>query len=56
MDLIYAAGTDSISSVIGDATSGVVSQLWLVAPIGLGIMAVVWGVPRGVRFLKSLAK
>lgn len=47
---------DSISSVISTATATFVDQLWLIAPIGLGIFAVVWGLPRGVRFLKSLAK
>jgi len=47
---------DSISSVIGDAVAGFTDQLWLIAPIGLGVFAVVWGLPRGVRFLKSLAK
>ncbi|WP_344071115.1 hypothetical protein [Microbacterium sediminicola] len=48
--------TDTISSVISAATSGITSELWLVAPIGLGIMAIVWGVPKGVRFLKSLGR
>lgn len=48
--------TDSISSVITAATSGITEQLWLVAPIGLGIMAIVWGVPKGVKFLKSLGR
>ncbi len=48
--------TNSISGVIGAAVADFQDQLWLIAPIGLGVMAVVWGVPRGVRFLKSLAK
>lgn len=47
---------DTISSVINTAVSGFTDQLWLIAPVGLGVMLVVWGVPRGVRFLKSLAK
>ncbi len=47
---------DSISSVISTAVAGFTDQLWLIAPIGLGVMLIVWGVPKGVRFLKSLAK
>lgn len=48
--------TDSISSVIGTAVDGFSDQLWLLAPIGLAIFAIVWGLPKGVRFVKSLAK
>lgn len=48
--------TDTISSVIGTAVSTFSAQLWLLAPIGLGIFAIMWGVPKGVRFVKSLAK
>jgi hypothetical protein len=46
----------TISGVIDTAIAGFEAQLWLIAPIGLGVFAVVWGLPRGVRFLKSLAK
>lgn len=45
----------SISSVIGDAVEGFASQLWLVAPIGLGIFAIIWGLPKAKGFLKKLA-
>jgi hypothetical protein len=47
--------TDSISSVIGDAVSTYSAQLWLVAPIGLGIFAIIWGLPKAKGFLKKLA-
>ena len=47
--------TPTIASVIGDAISGFSDQLWLVAPIGLGLFAIVWGVPKAKGFLKKLA-
>jgi hypothetical protein len=48
--------TNSISGSLSTAMTGFTEQLWLIVPIGLGVFAIVWGVPRGVRFLKSLAK
>lgn len=47
--------TDSISGVIGTATGDFTDQLWLVAPIGLGIFALYWGLPKAKGFLKKLA-
>lgn len=47
--------TDTISSVIGDAVEGLTAQLWLVAPIGLAIFAIIWGLPKAKGFLKKLA-
>lgn len=46
----------TIVSVISDAFESFSENLWLLAPIGLGIMAIRWGVPVGVRFVKSLSK
>lgn len=46
----------SISGVIGTAAADLTSQLWLIAPIGLGIAVVIWGVPKGLAFLKRASK
>lgn len=45
----------TIADVIGDAVSGFSAQLWLVAPIGLGIFAIMWGVPKAKAFVKRLS-
>lgn len=47
---------DTISGVISTAVAGFTDQLWLIAPIGLGVMLILWGVPKGVGFLKRLSK
>lgn len=47
---------NSISGAIGTMTADYQDQLWLIVPIGLGIAAVIWGLPKGVAFLKKLAK
>ena len=47
--------TPDIAGVIGDAVTGFTGQLWLVAPIGLGIFAIIWGLPKAKGFLKKLA-
>lgn len=47
--------SSTISGVIGTATDGFEDQLWLVAPIGLGIFALYWGLPKAKGFVKRLA-
>jgi hypothetical protein len=47
---------NTISGAIGTMVGDFSDQLWLVVPIGLGIAAVIWGLPKGVAFLKKLAK
>lgn len=44
--------SDSITTMVGSFSD----QLWLIVPIGLGIAATIWGLPKGVAFLKKLAK
>jgi hypothetical protein len=53
--LLSAVGGD-ISGTIGTMFDGFEAQLWLVAPIGLGIAAVIWGVPKALAFAKRVAK
>jgi hypothetical protein len=48
--------TNSISGVVGDAFSGLGDQLWTLAPIGLGLLALTFGVPKGVGLVKRLIK
>jgi hypothetical protein len=48
--------TNSISGAIGTMIDGFSDQLWLIVPIGLGIAVTIWGLPKGVAFLKKLAK
>ncbi len=49
-------GETTIPQVATSITSGLAPQLWAVAGIAVAIVAIVWGVPLGVRFLKKLAK
>lgn len=44
-----------LTSGLTDAVTGLSTELWIVAPIALGLFAIFWGVPKGVAFLKSLA-
>jgi|tagenome__1003787_1003787.scaffolds.fasta_scaffold16522184_1 hypothetical protein len=48
--------TNTINGVVGDAFSGLGDQLWLLAPIGLGLVALTFGVPKGVALVKRLIK
>lgn len=47
---------DSISEVITGVASGFTAEAWLVAAAAVGVIAILWGVPLGVRFFKKLAK
>lgn len=48
--------TNSISGAIGTVFDGFADQLWLVAPIGLGIALISWGLPKGIAFAKKVSK
>lgn len=46
----------TIGGAITTAVSGFQDQLWIVAPIGLGIAMILWGLPKATSFLKRLGK
>lgn len=50
------ATANSISGLISTAMTGFEGQLWTIGGIGLGLVAILWGAPKGVAFLKRLAK
>lgn len=55
--MIVSAAGESISGIVTTALGDFTAQLWLIAPVGLAIgVGILWGLPKGVRFLKSLAK
>jgi len=47
--------TPDITSVITNAFSGFGPILLAVAPVGLGIFLITWGLPKGIAFAKKLA-
>lgn len=46
---------ESIGTTVNGALSGIEAELLVVAPAAIGVAALLWGIPKAVRFFKRVA-